>query len=162
MVRANRYYAYRYLGAGLVSAYLVVMAIGMVAYRGSEIFPFFNWSLFSYSSNERIVVVVGFDKINDKALPLTRLYYDLTDTFSFARARDIAVDKTIARLARAIRDNDAQMISSMRKLLEERYMAEIKSADYRVLELTHDPIKRLRTGEIKKTVVLAAFQKGGQ
>ena len=158
---ANRYYAYRYLGPCLLSAYFAVMLVGMAVYRGSEIFPFFNWSLFSYSSNERTVVVVGFNKINDTALPAS-LYYELTDTFSFARAKDIAVDKTIARLGRAIHDNDAATIAAMRKLLEDRYMAEVKSAEYSVIEQTHDPIKRLRTGEVKQSVVLGTFKKGVQ
>ena len=156
---SSRYSAARYLGVGLISVYFATVLVAKVIYHDNEIFPFFNWSLFSESSNERYLVALGFNKINGKALPSTRLYYELSDIFSFARTRDIAVSKTVKRLSRAIVENDEPTIAAMRELLEERYMAEVKSADYSVLEITYDPIKRLRTGKAKQTVVLASFKK---
>jgi hypothetical protein len=125
----------------------------------SELFPFFNWSLFSTTSNENTNVTIRLESVNDKPLPSPRWYYDMGETFISARERDSILAKTIGRLAAAIYANDKETISKMRRLIEDRYMVEVKTAQYDVIRLTYDPIKRLRNGDIKETVVVATYKK---
>jgi hypothetical protein len=81
------------------------------------------------------------------------------ETFRYAKQRDSTFVKTISKLTAAIAASDQEAISLLRRLIEVRYMAEIKSAQYDVILLIYDPIKRLRTGQIKETVVLATYEK---
>ena len=156
--------SYKYLPLFLIGSYLAVVIVARVNNRfdphfTEEIFPFFNWSLFSVSSNERTISVIRFDSINEKPLPSPRLYYDMGEIFAYAKQRDSTVWKTVETLASAIQHDDQEMISRARKLIEDRYMAELKSADYAVVRLTYDPIERLRFGTVKDSAVLATYRK---
>ena len=158
MVHTKGYPAYRYLAPLLICGYLAVVIVATRQGR-DELFPFFNWSLFSASSNVRSQVVIRLESINDNPLPSPRFYYDLGETFIHARERDSTLSKTMWRLVAAIGAEDNDTIFRMRRLIEDRYMAEIKSAEYDVVRLTYDPIKRIRTGEIEEAVVLATYKK---
>jgi len=158
------YRSYKYLPLFLIGSYLAVVIIARVNNRfdphfTEEIFPFFNWSLFSVTSNERTISVIRFDSINEKPLPSPRLYFDMGDIFASAKQRDPTVWKTTETLASAIQHDDQETISRARKLIEDRYMAELKSADYAIVRLTYDPIERLRYGAVKDSVVLAIYRK---
>src|SRR5438477_2752554 len=101
-----------------------------------ELFPFFNWSLFSDTSSERIVHVIRVDSVDERVLPSPRFYFDMTETFARAKQRDSIVSKTVARLVEAIHNDDKQAISRIREVIEDRYMAEVKSAEYDIVQLT--------------------------
>jgi hypothetical protein len=164
MIHIKRYPAYRFLALALVTFYASVVILVRIHDHfhhqwTEELFPFFNWSLFSISASERSVSTLRLDSVNEKPLLSSRLYYDMDETFAYAKQRDSTVWKATENLADAIKRDDTGMISQMRKVIEERYMAEIKSAEYDVVQLTYDPIKRLQTGEIKDTVVLGTFRK---
>jgi hypothetical protein len=159
MARVRRYEVYKYAAPLFVGIYFVVVIVGMGAFHQPELFPFFNWSLFSNSYSERSDAVIRLDSINGKSLPSSRLYYEMSDIFRYAKDRDSFVSKVVTRLANAIRAGDEPTISELRKLIEGRFMAEIKSAEYDVVELTYDPIERLRKGKVKDAVVLATYEK---
>jgi len=150
----DSYRAYGYLAPVLICIYSAVVIV-----HPDEFFPFFSWSLFSDTSNERIDFTIRLESVDDKPLASPRLYYDMRETFIHARQRDVLLQKTVYRLVVAIRAQDEETISRMRRLIEDRYMADIKSAEYDVARLTYNPITRLRTGEFKDISVLATYNK---
>jgi predicted DCC family thiol-disulfide oxidoreductase YuxK len=155
----KKYRIRKYVGPLLVAGY-----VSIVFYTGGldtrpERFPFFNWSLFSYSSVPRTDVALEMHSVNGQPLPAPRLYYQMTDTFTHARERDVNLWKTEWALVSALRRNDQPTILQMRQIIEQRYMAEASSADYNIVQLTYDPIQRLRWGEIERSTVLASYSK---
>jgi hypothetical protein len=158
MKRSSTYRRYKCLPLLLIGVYLGIVAVAR-ANHSDEIFPFFNWSLFSTVTNEVSISVIRFDSVNEQPLSPPRLYYDMGDTFAYAKQRDPTVWKTIEALADAIQRSDNETVLRTRKLLEDRHMAEIRSADYEIVRLTYDPVKRLQSGETKSAVVLATYRK---
>jgi hypothetical protein len=84
------YRSYRLLPLLLIGFYLAIVLVARVNYRfdhrwAGEIFPFFNWSLFSYTSAERHVSTIRVDSVDGKQLSTPRFYYDMTDVFASAK-----------------------------------------------------------------------------
>jgi hypothetical protein len=150
----QKYRVRRYAGPLLIAVYVaIVFYTGRLDTR-PERFPFFNWSLFSFTD-----VVLQVRSVNGRPFPVPQLYYQMMDTFAHARSKDVNLWKTEWTLVSALRRHDQPMIVQMRQIIEHRYMAEVSSADYDIVQLTYDPIRRLRLGEIQRSIVLASFSK---
>jgi hypothetical protein len=80
-------------------------------------------------------------------------------TFIHARQRDVNLSKAVRTLVDALLAGDKEEVGRARGLIEQRYMADVSTAEYDIVDLTYDPIQRLRTGEIKGIVVLATYDK---
>jgi len=98
--------------------------------KSGEIFPFSNWSLFSSISSLETVPALRLHSINGRTLPSPRLYFDMGETFVLARQRDVNCWKTVLALVFALRADDKEKVGRMRRLIEQRYMAEADSAEY--------------------------------
>lgn len=158
MVSFAKYRVSRYFAPLLVCSYVTV-AVFTTHVNGGEVFPFFNWSLFSYSANLRTNYALRLLSINGHSLPSPRLYFDMKETFVHARQRDVNLSKAVRTLVDALLAGDKEEVGRARGLIEQRYMADVSSAEYDIVDLTYDPIQRLRTGEIKGIVVLATYDK---
>lgn len=139
-------------------AYVLIALIGTQV-RGRELFPFFNWSLFSTTSNPRSDTVLIVRSANGVEFDEPRLFYSMGDTFSAAATRTSRVAKALDVWAGAIRRKDADAESKMRRLVEGTYLREAKALEYDLARITYDPIERLETGEISQTKILASYEK---
>jgi hypothetical protein len=155
----------KYRAVALLPVLLMCGYVGVVFYKGRlddsrpEVFPFFNWSLFSSSGSLRAENAVLVRSIDGRTLPSPRLYYDMKETFVHAKLRDVNFAKAVQSLGQALHAHNEESVARMRSVIEQRYMADVSSAKYDVVLLTYDPIRRLRTGEIKKIAVLASYTK---
>ena len=157
----SKYLTYRLsrqLAAFIICLYALVAILAMRP-DGLETFPFFNWSLFSKSSNLRYDVVVRVHSIDGRQFSSPRLYYEMGETFLHARKRDPNLFKIADRLNIAVRTDDDAAVAKLRELIERRYMAEAGAATYDVALLIYDPIERLRTGAVDRVFVLATYEK---
>ncbi len=158
----------RYKLIGLLPALLVCVYAGVVFLRGRlddsrpELFPFFNWSLFSSSGSLRNEDAILVRSINGHTLPSPRLYYDMKETFIHAKLRDVNFAKVVQALGQALHAHNQELAGRMQSLIDQRYMADVHSAEYDVVLLTYDPIRRLRTGEIENITILASHTKAGR
>lgn len=159
MHRAYKAYLVRRTFApALVLAYAAV-AITATSVRHNELFPFFNWSLFSTSSNPKFDTVLIVRSIDGKPLQRPQLFYSLTDHFGAARTRDSRLAKALDRWANAILTGDDTTSISLKRVTEQTFMREAKSVDYDVAVIRFDPIERLNNGIIRETKILASFKK---
>lgn len=158
MDRFTKYRVSRLFAPLLVCVYIMMVAVEHKS-KSNEIFPFFNWSLFSSISSLKTVPALRLHSINGRTLPSPRLYFDMGETFVLARQRDVNCWKTVLALVDALRADDKEKVGRMRRLIEQRYMAEAGQAEYDVVMLTYEPIHRLRTGEIEDIAVLASYTK---
>lgn len=109
--------------------------------------------------NEDAVLVRSVD---GRTLPSPRLYYDMKDTFIHAKLRDVNFAKVVQALGQALHAHNEELAGRMRSMVEQRYMADVNTAEYDIVLLTYDPIRRLRTGEIENIAVLASYTKTKQ
>lgn len=155
----KRYYLRQTFGPLLIFAYIFMAILGKPDSK-AELFPFFNWSLFSTSSNPRADIVVVVRSIDGKALPEPQYFYALTDVFATARSRDSRFAKSLDRLAKAHVDA-SPVEQDLRKSIEAKFMREAEYMQYDLAQITFDPIDRLATGKVISTLPIATYEKGG-
>ena len=151
------YRTWRAIAPALVLAYAAT-ASSMSYIQNTEVFPFFNWSLFSSASNPKTDVVMIVRSIDGKTLARPTLFYTLR-SFQAARSRDSRFLKTLDKLYIAVKRGDPNAERRLRNLVENVYMAEADHAEYDLAVIQFDPIERLRTGEIRNVTVVRSYRK---
>jgi hypothetical protein len=159
MTSFARYRAFRLFPLLMVGFYILVTFYGARLDSRPEIFPFFNWSLFSSSSGERNEYALLIRGVEGQSLAKPQLFYDMKGTFMHARQRDVNVSKVVQELGSALHQNKPQLAYEKRRMIEERFMADVQDVQYDLVMLTFDPIERLDTGKIKNERVVASYRK---
>jgi hypothetical protein len=148
----------RSLAPAAILAYVVLALAGAPAGR-AELFPFFNWSLFSAAVNPKIDVVLVVHAIDGVELDRPRTFYELPERFPAARARDTRLAKSLDRLAEAVEAGDRAAEKSIRSLIERTFMADASQVRYEVARIGYDPIERYETGRLVRSQTLARYEK---
>jgi len=144
----------------LIGAGYVFVALLPGPYElGDEHFPFFSWSLFSNTSDERIDPVVWVHAVNGVELETPQNLYDLPQHFDTAARRDARLRKLVGRMANAITSGDEKTQKSARALIEEHYMRDARDVDYSIAVLRYDPVERYRTRTIDAVYELERYTK---
>jgi hypothetical protein len=125
-----------------------------------ELFPFFNWSLFSHTAAQKSDAAVLVRMIDGQIMEPPMLYYAMPETFEGAKRRDPQLLKASQRMVRAFLAGDEVTLESTRRIIEQNSMREASEAQYDLAIITYDPIERLRSGTIQSVNVLATFEKG--
>ena len=159
MTSFAKYKAVRLFPLLVVGFYVFIAFYGARLDSRPEIFPFFNWSLFSSSSGDRNEYALRVRSIDGQALAKAQLFYDMKDTFTHARQRDINVSKVTQELGSALHQNKPQLAYEKRRMIEERFMSDAHEVQYDLVMLHFDPIERLQTGKIRDERVVASYRK---
>ncbi|HUT49522.1 MAG TPA: hypothetical protein VM325_09290 [Alphaproteobacteria bacterium] len=142
---------------GLLVAYLCIAVAGGVQSPKGEIFPFFNWSLFTYVSDHRQLIEIEILAINGVRLDAPTRFHDLPKQFAGARNKSVSILKLASRMAAAHIDGDQARFRSLRKVLEATYLAEAERLKYRLVANRYHPIERWRDGSIRSTIVIGEY-----
>lgn len=139
----------------------------LVAFTGrpagqAELFPFFNWSLFTLGPVERADRVLLIRAIDGRRLAAPTMFYDLPDIFPAARAKDPSLMKLLDRWAIALRSSNRDAAEKIRAVVEDSFMQGARSIDYDLAVIGYDPLRRLRDGSIDHLLILGSFSKGAQ
>mgnify|MGYP000878748295 FL=1 len=159
MTSFARYRVFRLFPLLVVGFYILVAFYGARFDSRPEIFPFFNWSLFSSSSGDRNEYALLVRSVDGQPLAKPQLFYDMKDTFLHARQRDINVSKVTQELGSALHQNKPQLAYEKRRMIEDRFMADAHEVEYDLVMLHFDPIERLQTGKIQDERVVASYRK---
>jgi hypothetical protein len=124
-----------------------------------ELFPFFNWSLFTSAGQYRGDATLLIRSIDGHQLSSPRLFYDMKDTFAAARAKDSRLMKLIDLWSNKIRAGDEDAASAIRATVEKTFMADVGAVDYDLVIVTYDPIRRLHDGTIDSINSIGHFEK---
>jgi len=138
------YCMFAFLGAGFASKH--------------EIFPVFNWSLFSEVREVRELCEVEVLSINDMPLKLPTRFYELPGEFSAARNRDATVMKLTQRVCRATIAGDEKTFAKLRNVLESSFLSDQQTVTYRLVWQYYNPIDRWRDGSVISSVVLGEYR----
>ncbi len=125
----------------------------------SETYPFFNWSLFSHSSDSVTDALAIIHSIDGKPLAEPVSFYDLPEEFAAAGARDARFMKLVDKLAHAINTKDDAQIQSSRDLIEQHFMREASSVEYEIAIARFHPFERYKEGKLRSVEVLGRYSK---
>ena len=153
------YWSLRALCPAVVLGYVIVAVFATPKETEPDIFPFFDWSLFSNSANPKGDVVLVIREIDGVPLEKPTFFYALPDRFAAARDRNILVRKALIRLLFGLRTGDGDLVNRQRRLIEDNFLGEAKSAKYDIYNIRFDPIERLNTGAVLTSKRLKSFEK---
>lgn len=134
--------------------YTLVATVDKETTKGKEIFPFFQWSLFTYIpspayANE--LWVIGFD---GEDLPQPTFIFELKDQYRVAAHNSPTVFKLLDRIALAQQDGDNKTFARLITLLEENYLKDKSGTEYMIVGVVFEPIKRWKSNEIDRFRVI--------
>jgi hypothetical protein len=145
--------------AGLCVAAYAILAIAMKPAGAIEFFPFFNWSLFSDTSDQRTDIILRMTEIDGVTLMPPQLFYDMKDRFAAARNKDPRLMKLLDRWFYAIKTQDMVTADQLRAVVEQTFLQEARTAGYELVVLVYNPLRRIHTGEIERLEVVGRFEK---
>lgn len=149
----------RALAPAFVLLYALIAVTATRFRGGNELYPFFNWSLFSSASNPKYDTILVVHSINGQKLSLPTSFYELPDRFGAARSRDSRLAKALDRLAVADVWGDKDTEQRVRGTIESTFLREAAQADYDVAIIRYDPIARLKTGTIEHERIVKSYRK---
>ena len=138
---------------------LAILAYGVFAIFSRpegelELFPFFNWGLFSSAYANRTDNVVYVKAIDGRELPVARNFYDLSNEFRHAHNRDPQFFKTVDQLKYAYLRGDDEAFRRHRAIIEDRFFSEHSQVEYDLVEIEFDPVERYNSGDIRSHYVI--------
>ena len=98
--------------------YSVVSYFGVILSDKYEIFPVFNWSLFTYVTDVRQFCEIEVVAIDGRSLEQPTPYYGLPDRFAGAKARNPTLFKLLQRACRAKKREDLDKFAALREVVE--------------------------------------------
>lgn len=141
--------------------YCVVAFLGGAFASKYEIFPFFNWSLFSQVREVQELCEVEVLSIDGAILELPARFYELPGEFSAAHNRDPSAMKLVQRICRAKIAGDETTFTKLRDVLETSYLSDQKTVTYRLILQSYNPIDRWRDGSVISSRVLGEYRTRG-
>jgi len=141
---------------------MIYLFVAVVAteVRGQEIFPFFNWSLFSAASNPKTDNVLVIRSVDGVKLARPTLFYDMGRRFSAAKRGDSRVAKATDQLRYAVTYHDPAREKQLRATIETTFMGEADQVEYDLAVMAYDPIERLNSGAILARQTIRSYRKG--
>lgn len=150
---------YRRLQAGIVLALVLYVVIGHGAsWRGYEIYPIYDWDLFSLVPQNR-VGNFGLRVVNVDGLVVEPRYFENTVEI-FPEAKSGGANILIQQLGRAVQADDGVQVAQIRAEFEAAYMRGVESAEYEIIFRIFDPVERIRSGVYIDQKPLATYQWG--
>jgi hypothetical protein len=126
---------------------------------GGEIFPLFNWSLFTKSTSAiRYEYAIFVEELNGKSLARPTLIYQLKDRLK-GWGDPINLRKASGAFATAIRKKDPQRVQAVRAMVESRYLSSAQRMKYSVRLMTYNPLERYHTGKVTPIEVIGRYEK---
>ena len=149
-------------GLFLAAAILYILAantLGPLGYNRSEIFPFFNWSLFTNATAEsRFDYAIFVEKIDGRALAEPTLVYKLKGDI---KGIGVGIDlrKASVAFAFAILGKDRDKIRGLRSTIERSYLRGPRQMTYSLRLMKYKPLERYRTGKVTAMDILGRFER---
>ncbi|MEE8139869.1 MAG: hypothetical protein V3T66_03035 [Alphaproteobacteria bacterium] len=132
--------------------------LGPLGKNRFEIFPFFNWNLFTNATKEtRFDYAIYIEKLNGRSLPTPTLVYRLKGKFK-AIGDGINLRKATLTLAFATLENDAEKAQKIRTMIERTYLPGPEQFSYSVRLITYKPLERYRNGKVSPVKILGHFE----
>jgi hypothetical protein len=158
---AGHYRRIQLLIPALFALYAAIAMGGGIYSDKLEIFPFFNWSLFSHVKDSRTLYEIEVLAIDGVRLDAPTRFAALPDRFAAAQRKSTGIVKLATRMAKATERGDRAQFEKLRMVLETVYLGEAQQLTYRLVALTYNPIERWRDGSVRSATVLGEYSIDG-
>lgn len=139
--------------------YLFVAVVTTSLRNKQELYPFFNWSLFSAAGNPKYDTVILVRSLDGVPLKEPRYFFEMKERFAAARTGDLRLGKALDRLRIAAMKGDVANEAQIRTTVESLYLGEARQIEYDLVMIGYDPIERLNNGTIQRTQFVKAYRK---
>ena len=149
------------VGYRLRSLLIVTLLIGYTAgifegpkFGRTEFYPFFSWSLFSYTHSIRNDVAILVRKIDGNTLAKPTSYYNLPARFTHFPGGKVRMRKMLSDIYAANVNQDRAHQNRLIRKYENIYFRSANSVEYQFSVIRYEPIERLKTGkfEVVRTI----------
>jgi hypothetical protein len=139
----------------LLVVYLVVL-VANGPRNGDEVFPFFNWELFSrVPEPERTSWSVRLVEVNGEPLPDGVYFEDAGGIVPLAGSSAAFV--TMQRFGQGVEAADPVRVDEARRVLESRYLGHFDAVSYELVRRTYDVLDRVTCDCFTDEVVIGEF-----
>ncbi|MEM6971700.1 MAG: hypothetical protein AAF577_02755 [Pseudomonadota bacterium] len=130
-----------------------LLALGInVFWQERDVFPIFNWSLFSVVTDNNVSPTLMIHRIDDLVFDEPMNFFDLGAYFPRARSRDVKVVKLIRRY-RADVAVDPTAGPALIRAIEQRFLAGYDRVDYSLETWRYDALERFHHGRINERIL---------
>jgi len=124
-----------------------------------ELFPFFNWSLFTnFTSETRYDFAIYVEKVGQEPLREPTFINAMRHEFR-ELGNGIMLLKATRILAREILYGDARGVNKAKNTIERLYLKGPRDVEYTVRLIKYKPLERYRNSEVTPVAVLKSFEK---
>ena len=152
--------AFRRFMVALMAVYVLVATFGAQARHG-EIFPFFNWSLFSDISDVRARASLEIVALDGIALPSPRPIFQLVERFPLDREAASTLSKNVQMLGRAMISHDSSEVVRLSGMIGQLLEKDGSDVVYEIAVIRYDPIDYWHNGAVHDRRVLGTFSGDG-
>lgn len=151
MMKRGRYH---FAAAAVAAcAYTLVAGYG-ASYRFPEVFPFFNWALFSFPPKVYDEWSIRILAVNGRTLPTPAWIENMP---RFSGVYDTGERKQVREWGARVQAGDAEGAQRQRALFERMFYS-ARSVDYELVVRYSNPIERWRTGKLQDQQVIATHR----
>lgn len=133
--------------------YTVIGGYG-ASFRFPEVFPFFNWALFSFPPRLYDEWTVRILELNGRVLNPPRMYEQVP---ALQAGVDTGTRKQVREWGRRVENGDADGAAQQRALFENLFLGQ-QQARYELVVEYADPIARWRDGSVASVKVMGEYQ----
>ena len=146
--------------AAALAYILLANTLGPLGSNRSEIFPLFNWSLFTNATAEaRYDYAIFVEKIDGRALARPTLVYELKHRIKGVGS-GINLRKASVAFAFAILGKDRDKTRARRNTIERTYLRGPRQMTYSLRLMKYKPLERYRGGKVTALDILGRFERG--
>jgi hypothetical protein len=145
----------------LLAGYLLCGSVFRFTQPSGEVFPIFSFTLFMRVPNT--VTEYGVEVLQVRGQPLSppRAFHAAPELFP--GAGDVRASRVVHRMGRALEKGEQARLADLRRLFEDRYLGSAQApARYRLVRHVYSPLERWRTGEVRQSAALGAFEVAGE
>lgn len=136
----------------------LVLALQPWKPNGVELFPFFNWSLFSHSVENRSDALILVHELDGQELDPPLPIHELAEHFPSA-AGSVDLFKVSRDLIYAVSAGEDTDIDAIRSVLESRFMPEESHVRYQLAIGRYSPLERYQGDGFKAIDPVRMFEK---
>lgn len=146
----------RFNAVAMAMAFCLYTVIGGygASFRFPEVFPFFNWALFSFPPRLYDEWTVRVLELNGQPLQPPRMFGQVP---ALQAGVDTGTRKQVREWGKRVQAGDAEGAARQRALFENLFIGQ-QQVRYQLVVEHADPIERWRDGSVQATEVLGEFE----
>lgn len=141
---------------GLIFLLLIYPTVAVLAKPADrqEIYPFFNWSLFTHASDTKSDAVLLVHEVNGRRFHPPVPIFELPDSLAVRDVSRILLAKLVEKIVRVKLAGHDSYAETLNKVMQDRYLNQYTDIEYDISIISYHPVERYVNGDIKENIVI--------